>query len=49
MISKEIRKLIRRIFKANPGWGSPRIVSELSCYEFSGGTTEGLSARCFVQ
>jgi transposase InsO family protein len=29
MISKEIRVLIRRISKANPGWGSPRIVGEL--------------------
>jgi hypothetical protein len=29
MVSKEIRKLIRRISKANPGWGSPRIVGEL--------------------
>jgi hypothetical protein len=29
IISKEIRKLIRRISKANPGWDSPRIVGEL--------------------
>ena len=29
MVSKEIRKLIRRISNANPGWGSPRIVGEL--------------------
>ncbi len=29
MVSKEIRDLIRRISKANSGWGSPRIVGEL--------------------
>jgi len=29
MVSKEIRVLIRRISKANSGWGSPRIVGEL--------------------
>ncbi len=28
-VPKEVRNLIRRISKANPGWGSPRIVGEL--------------------
>ncbi len=28
-VPKEVRDLIRRISKANPGWGSPRIVGEL--------------------
>jgi transposase InsO family protein len=29
MVHKEVRDLIRRISKANPGWGSPRIIGEL--------------------
>ena len=29
-ISKEVRELIRRMSEANPMWGSPRIVGELS-------------------
>ena len=29
-VPKEVRDLIRRISKANPGWGSPRIVGELA-------------------
>ena len=29
-ISPELRKLIRRMWEANPTWGSPRIVAELA-------------------
>ena len=39
-ISKELRKLIRRMSRENPTWGAPRILSELQLlgYDVSEGT-----------
>ena len=32
-ISPELRKLIERMWEANPTWGSPKIVAEIQCLE----------------